>query len=84
MSSPSSGVPESLRPRLQVAVEVVKDRGYEVVLGECVGVRDPSAGHISAPARDRAAELTSMLTDPSIRAVVPPWGGVTAIPTSPP
>jgi muramoyltetrapeptide carboxypeptidase len=36
-------------------------------------------GHVSAPAADRASELMSMLTDPGIRAVVPPWGGETAI-----
>ncbi|MGI8948291.1 MAG: LD-carboxypeptidase [Ornithinimicrobium sp.] len=33
----------------------------------------------SAPVQERAAELTAMLTDPSIRAVVPPWGGQLAI-----
>ncbi len=37
------------------------------------------AGHVSAPAAERARELTAMLTDPSVRAVVPPWGGETAI-----
>ncbi len=79
VSATSSGVPDRLRPRLDVAVEVVRDRGYEVVLGDCLGVGDPASGHVSAPAADRAAELTSMLVDPQIRAVVPPWGGETAI-----
>jgi muramoyltetrapeptide carboxypeptidase LdcA involved in peptidoglycan recycling len=37
------------------------------------------ATHVSAPAAERAAELTSFLTDPQIRAVIPPWGGETAI-----
>jgi muramoyltetrapeptide carboxypeptidase LdcA involved in peptidoglycan recycling len=37
------------------------------------------AGHVSAPASERAAELTRMLVDPAIRAIVPPWGGETAI-----
>lgn len=35
--------------------------------------------HVSAPAEKRAAELMEMLLDPRIRAVVPPWGGATAI-----
>jgi muramoyltetrapeptide carboxypeptidase LdcA involved in peptidoglycan recycling len=35
--------------------------------------------HTSAPAEERAAELMAMLTDPRIRAVVPPRGGETAI-----
>jgi len=36
-------------------------------------------GVASAPARARADELTQMLTDPTIRAVVPPWGGELAV-----
>jgi muramoyltetrapeptide carboxypeptidase LdcA involved in peptidoglycan recycling len=36
-------------------------------------------GPTSAPKAERAAELTRMLTDPAIRAVVPPWGGELAI-----
>jgi muramoyltetrapeptide carboxypeptidase len=75
VTSPSSGIDESMRDRLRVAIDVVRERGYEVVVGDCMdGTR-----HVSAPAAARAAELTSMLTDPSIRAVVPPWGGETAI-----
>lgn len=37
------------------------------------------SGITAGPARDRAAELTAMLCDPTIRCVVPPWGGETAI-----
>ncbi|GGE90526.1 LD-carboxypeptidase [Mycetocola zhadangensis] len=37
------------------------------------------SAHISAPAAARAAELMRMLLDPEIRAVIPPWGGETAI-----
>ena len=73
VTAPSSGVPASLRPRLDVAVGWLRERGYEVEVGACL------AGHVSAPADQRAAELTRMLTDPAIRAVVPPWGGETAI-----
>ena len=75
VTSPSSGVSDALRPRLEDAVADVRARGYEVVVGECM---DGSA-HISAPATARAAELMQMLTDPGITAVVPPWGGETAI-----
>ncbi|MFJ7159176.1 S66 peptidase family protein [Streptomyces sp. NPDC101118] len=75
VTSPSSGVPEKLWARLEVALGDVRARGYEVVLGRCMD----GSGHASAPAPDRAAELTAMLTDPTIRAVVPPWGGETAI-----
>ena len=34
-------------------------------------------GLTSAPAAQRAAELTRMLADPAIACVVPPWGGET-------
>ncbi|HLX49901.1 MAG TPA: S66 peptidase family protein [Streptosporangiaceae bacterium] len=75
VTSPSSGVADKHRARLEYAVETVRRRGYDVVLGECMD----GGSHISAPAAQRAAELTAMLTDPGIRAVVPPWGGETAI-----
>ncbi|MFF3286137.1 S66 peptidase family protein [Streptomyces sp. NPDC003023] len=75
ITSPSSGVPKELGARLDVAIREVEARGYEVVVGRCMD----GAGHVSAPAADRASELMSMLTDPGIRAVVPPWGGETAI-----
>lgn len=75
VTSPSAGVPESLRPRLLVAVDHLRARGYDVVVGACMD----GAGPVSAPAAERAAELTAMLTDPGIRAVVPPWGGELAV-----
>ncbi|RRQ89679.1 S66 family peptidase [Streptomyces griseofuscus] len=75
VTSPSSGVAEPLRARLDVAVEEIERRGYEVVVGRCMD----GTTHISAPAAERAAELTQMLTDPAVRAVVPPWGGELAI-----
>lgn len=75
VTAPSSGVRKPLLPRLECALQVVRDRGHEVVVGECMGT--PS--HVSAPVAERAAELTAMLTDPGIRAVVPPWGGETVV-----
>ncbi|MFB7375127.1 S66 peptidase family protein [Streptomyces sp. NPDC056222] len=75
VTSPSSGVSKELSKRLDVAVRHVEARGYEVAVGDCMD----GAGHVSAPAARRAAELMGMLTDPDIRAVVPPWGGETAI-----
>ena len=75
VTSPSSGVGDRFQPRLQVAIRLLRDRGYEVEVGACMD----GTGHVSAPAGERAAELTRMLTDPEVRAVVPPWGGETAI-----
>lgn len=75
VTSPSSGVTPEERKRLDFAVEGLKKSGYRVVVGDCMG----GAAHVSAPASERAQELTAFLTDPSVRAVVPPWGGVMAI-----
>lgn len=75
----SGGVPAALRRRYDVAVAAVRERGYEVVTGNCLEARDPGRSHVSAPVSERATELMSMLTDSTIRAVVPPWGGETAI-----
>jgi muramoyltetrapeptide carboxypeptidase LdcA involved in peptidoglycan recycling len=75
VTSPSAGVQADLRPRLDFCVEHLRARGYDVVVGACMD----GTGVVSAPARDRAAELTAMLVDPTIRAVVPPWGGELAV-----
>ncbi len=75
VTSPSSGVADRHRPRLDFAVASLAARGYDVVVGDCMD----GAAHVSAPAPHRAAELTELLTDPRVRAVVPPWGGETAI-----
>jgi muramoyltetrapeptide carboxypeptidase len=71
VTAPSSGVPARLRPRLDFAVRRLTDAGYAVALGDRLGEGD---GVVSAPAADRAAELTGMLTDPDVAAVVAPWG----------
>jgi len=75
VTAPSAGVPAVLRPRLEHCVRWLETQGYDVVLGECLD----GGGVSSAHPRERAYELTSMLTDPTIRAVVPPWGGELAI-----
>lgn len=75
VTAPSSGVPAPLAARFEVALDDVRARGYEVVVGACLD----GSRHVSAPAADRARELTDMLLDPGIRAIVPPWGGETAI-----
>jgi muramoyltetrapeptide carboxypeptidase LdcA involved in peptidoglycan recycling len=69
------GVAPRDRKVLENAIAAVRNRGYEVVIGTCMD----GTSHVSAPAPDRAAELITMLTDPSIHAVVPPRGGETAI-----
>ncbi len=64
-----------MQPRLDVAIAAVKDKGFQVVVGDCMD----GTTVVSAPAVDRAAELQAMLVDPAIRAIVPPWGGQLAV-----
>lgn len=75
VTSPSSGVAGAAAARIDFAIDWLRQRGFEVVVGDCMD----GATHISAVRERRAAELTAMLLDPAIRAVVPPWGGATAI-----
>lgn len=71
VTAPSAGVGARLRPRLDVALAVLRDRDLDPVLGRCLDGTDI----VSAPARDRADDLVTLMTDPAVRAVVPPWGG---------
>ena len=75
VTSPSAGVEGAGVRRVEFSTEWLRGRGYDVVVGECMD----GAGLTSAPAEQRAAELTRMLADPDIHCVVPPWGGETAI-----
>ncbi|WP_374968529.1 S66 peptidase family protein [Terrabacter sp. BE26] len=75
VTSPSSGVPDALWGRFEYAVRCLRDRGFDVVVGEL----NHAPSHVSGPREARAAELMAMLLDPTIRAVVPPWGGETCI-----
>lgn len=75
VTSPSSGVSGAAAARIDFCISWLRQRGFQVVVGDCMD----GSTHVSAPRDERAAELTAMLTDPAIRAVVPPWGGVTAI-----
>ena len=75
VTSPSAGVGGDARVRIDFCVDWLRGRGFEVEVGECMD----GSGLTSAPAEQRAAELTRMLADPAIACVVPPWGGETAI-----
>ena len=75
VTSPSSGVAPGHQLRLDFCLDFLRQNGFEVVLGDYMD----GARYVSAPAREHATELTAMLTDPTIRAVIPPWGGELAI-----
>ena len=73
ITAPSAGFGPALEARYQFAVRHLHNLGYRVKEGHCL--RSPNEAMASAPARERAAELTEMLQDSSIAAVIPPWGG---------
>ncbi len=75
VTSPSAGVEPQHRARLDVALARLRTRGWRTRVGEVMGGDAVEA----APPRARADELTLLLTDPEVRAVVPPWGGQIAI-----
>jgi muramoyltetrapeptide carboxypeptidase len=75
VTAPSSGVASERRPRLEFCLDFLRDKGFDVVVGDCID----HPKYVSAPAPERAAELMAMLVDPTIRAVIPPWGGELAI-----
>lgn len=75
VTSPSRGVDQQLLGRLNFAAQHLRERGFLVNIGDCMD----GARHVSASAEERAGELMRMLLDPQIQAVIPPWGGETAI-----
>ncbi|QCX28706.1 S66 family peptidase [Nocardioides jishulii] len=75
VTAPSAGAVGAGMDRIRFCIDWLREQGYEVVVGDCL----EGSGVTSAPVEQRAAELTSMLCDPAIRCVLPPWGGETAI-----
>lgn len=76
VTAPSSGVRAELHPRLDVVLGHLRAQGFEVVEGATVRRQHKNS---SAPARERAEELTRFLLDDRVDAVLPPWGGELAI-----
>jgi len=72
ITAPSSGVPPHLHQRLDLAIQQLKNRGYRVREGECLRSQHKNK---SACKRLRATELMAFLTDPEVKAIMPPWGG---------
>ncbi|WP_404339553.1 S66 peptidase family protein [Pseudoalteromonas mariniglutinosa] len=64
----SSGVDSRFHDRLDLVLNGLRSRGYQVVEGDCLRQQHN-------PPEQRAAELMQFLTDDSIAAIMPPWGG---------
>ncbi|MFY0638910.1 S66 family peptidase [Maricaulis maris] len=68
----SAGVPDAVHPRLDLAIEDMRQRGFEIVEGRCLR---RSHKHVSAPAAERAEEFMRFALDDTVDALAPPWGG---------
>lgn len=75
VTAPSAGVEPRHQPRLDFCLKWLRDKGFQVIEGGCLR----GGTQVSAPVAERAAELNAFLTDPGVDAVIPPWGGETAI-----
>ena len=73
VTAPSSGLSSrAQRARLDLVLQGLREQGFEVQEGQCLRADHK---HVSAPAEHRASELIRFLLDPSVAAIIPPWGG---------
>ncbi len=76
ITAPSSGVNSTLHPKLNSAINTLQQRDYKILEGNCLRSEYKNASHNKY---ERAKELMSFLTNPEIKAIMPPWGGELAI-----
>lgn len=72
VTAPSSGVSEPLHHLVHEAKKQFENREYLVEIGDTVWTQVKGA---SASREVRAAELKAMFNNPTINAIIPPWGG---------
>jgi len=72
ITAPSSGVTSAQFPRLDLVLKNLKDQGFRVEEGKCLRKKYK---HVSAPKEERAADFLQLWNDPSVKAIMPPWGG---------
>ncbi|MBE1554928.1 S66 family peptidase [Sporosarcina limicola] len=72
VTAPSSGVGKDLHSLLQLSKQQFEKRGFKVEIGDTAWSQIKAA---SATKEVRAAELTAMLNNSTIGAIIPPWGG---------
>ncbi|ERN51110.1 LD-carboxypeptidase [Alkalihalophilus marmarensis] len=72
VTAPSSGVPDNLHPLLKQACTRLEAKGYQIRSGTTAWTQQKAR---SASAEKRAEEFNSIMADPDIDAIIPPWGG---------
>ena len=72
ITGPSGGVGPEFHPRLDIAIDHLRSRGFKVVEGE--NLRSEFK-HVSGPKEKRTDEFMRYWSDPTIDMIFPPWGG---------
>ncbi len=72
ITAPSSGVPAEHFARLDLVLNHLRAQGFMIVEGECVRRRHK---HVSGTKEERTSDFLRFWCDPSIKAIMPPWGG---------
>lgn len=72
VTAPSSGLRPDQRHLGEQAAERLRAAGFQVTIGDTLWTQHKAK---SAPAAVRAAEWMGMMTDETIHAIIPPWGG---------
>lgn len=72
VTAPSSGVKKERHSLIELATQRLEAQNFRMVVGDTTWTQDKAK---SAPAKQRAVELQTMMQDDSIDMVIPPWGG---------
>lgn len=72
VTAPSSGVGPQHEARLNLALAHLKQRGFQHLEGQCLRGDRKST---SSAAIERANDFTRLWNNPSVDAIIPPWGG---------
>lgn len=72
VTAPSSGVTPEHYARLDLVLNNLRAMGFQIVEGTYLRKRHK---HVSGPKQERANEFVQFWKDPSIKAIMPPWGG---------
>lgn len=72
ITAPSSGVHSELHDLLELSCHRMKMNGFHVICGDTVWMQDKAK---SSPAKIRANEFNTMMSDEQIDLIIPPWGG---------
>lgn len=72
ITAPSSGVTPAHYARLDLVLNNLRSLGFQIAEGKCLRNQHK---HVSGPKQERAKEFMQFWKDPSIKAIMPPWGG---------